>query len=236
MEKLNILFEDNHLIVVLKPQNMPTQEDSSGDPDLLNAIKSYVKEKYDKPGDAFIGLVHRLDRPTGGVMVFARTSKAAARLAEQMKEGNFEKRYLAVVGGRPKDTQSRLINYLYKDEKSNTVKVVPASVEGAKKAELIYKTLDSDNKLSLVDIRLITGRAHQARVQMSYIGCPIFGDSKYGDKLGPGNNLALWAYELRFIHPTTKTPMTFIAYPPEDKVPWKYFESQRYINPAKPHN
>ncbi|MDR0425861.1 MAG: RluA family pseudouridine synthase [Clostridiales bacterium] len=236
MEKpeLTILYEDNHLIVVLKPQNMPSQGDSTGDLDLLTAVKDYIKQKYDKQGDAFVGLVHRLDRPTGGVMVFARTSKAAARLAQQMPTGEFEKRYLAVIGGKPKDNQARLTNYLMKDEKTNTVKVVPATVEGAKKAELVYRVLDSGLKMSLVDIRLITGRSHQARVQMSYINTPIFGDVKYGDKLSKGQNLALWAYELKFYHPTTKVLMTFKAFPPVDKTPWKFFEIERFISVARP--
>ncbi len=233
--KLTILYEDNHLLVVLKPQNVPTQADSTGDKDLLTMVKEYIKETYDKPGEAFAGLVHRLDRPTGGVMVFAKTSKAAARLAEQMKEGKFEKRYLAVVLGIPRDRQARLTNYLLKDTAKNTVTVVPTLREGAKKAELDYKTLESTPQISLVDIKLLTGRSHQARVQMQHIGHPIFGDARYGgDKLAKGHNLALWAYELRFYHPTTKTPMVFVAYPPEDKTPWKYFNSSRYVGVIAP--
>ena len=129
--KLTVLYEDNQVIVVVKPQNVPTQADSSGDVDLLTMVKQYVKEKYDKPGEAFIGLVHRLDRPTGGVMVFARNSKSAARLQEQMKSGLFEKKYLAVTVGVPRDRQGRLSQYLFKDAETNTVKVVPAAVEGA---------------------------------------------------------------------------------------------------------
>ena len=145
---LTVLYEDNQIIVVVKPQNVPTQADSSGDKDLLTMIKEYVKEKYAKPGEVYIGLVHRLDRPTGGVMVFARTSKAAARLQEQMKTGLFEKKYLAVTVGVPRDRQGRLSQYLVKDEKNNMVRVVPAAVEGAKKAELEYKVLE----LSLIHI------------------------------------------------------------------------------------
>ena len=129
---LTVLYEDNQIIVVVKPQNVPVQADSSGDDDLLSAVKRYIKEKYSKPGEAYIGLVHRLDRPTGGVMVFARTSKAAARLQEQMKNGLFEKKYLAVTVGTPRDRQGRLSQYLVKDEKNNMVRVVPTALEGAK--------------------------------------------------------------------------------------------------------
>ena len=232
---LTILYEDNHLIVVLKPQNVPTQGDSTGDKDLLSMVKDYIKETYDKKGEAFAGLVHRLDRPTGGVMVFAKTSKAAARLSQQIKDGNFEKRYLAVVVGTPRDRQARLSDYLFKDEKNNTVKVVPAAIEGAKKAELVYKVLETTPRLSLVDIKLLTGRSHQARVQMQHRGTPIFGDVRYGgDTLAKGHNLALWAYELRFYHPVSKLPMVFVAYPPLDKTPWKFFEIERHVNVVAP--
>lgn len=234
-QKLTVLYEDNHVIVVLKPQNVPTQADSTGDKDLLTMLKEYLKVTHEKSGEAFCGLVHRLDRPTGGVMVFAKTSKAASRLAEQMKEGNFEKRYLAVVVGTPRDRQARLTDYLLKDEKNNTVTVVPAPIEGAKRAELIYKVLETSPKLSLVDIKLLTGRSHQARVQLQHIGTPIFGDARYGgDKLAKGHNLALWAYELRFYHPTTKMPMVFVAYPPMEKTPWKFFEIERYVSVVAP--
>ena len=232
---LTVLYEDNQIIVVVKPQNVPTQADSSGDKDLLTMIKEYVKEKYDKPGEVYIGLVHRLDRPTGGVMVFARTSKAAARLQEQMKTGLFEKKYLAVTVGVPRDRQGRLSQYLVKDEKNNMVRVVPAVAEGAKKAELEYKVLEIAGSVALVDIRLITGRSHQARVQMQSLGTPIFGDAKYGgDKLAKGHNLALWAYELRFYHPVNKNPFVFKVFPPTDEVPWNVFPVESHIKVARP--
>ena len=233
--ELQVLYEDNHLVVVLKPQNVLSQGDASGDESVLEMVKSYIKEKYQKEGDAFVGLVHRLDRPTGGVMVFARTTKCASRLAEQIKDGRFEKKYLAVVVGTPRDKQARLSNYLLKDEKTNTVKVVPAAYDGAKKAELSYKVLESTPKVSLVDIKLLTGRPHQARVQMKHIGTPIFGDVRYGgDSLAKGHNLALWAYDLRFYHPTTETPMVFVAYPPLDKTPWDRFSVERHVKVVRP--
>lgn len=233
--ELTVLYEDNHLLVVLKPQNMPTQGDESGDNDLLSLVKKYVKEKYDKPGEAFVGLVHRLDRPTGGVMVFAKTSKAASRLSEQLRDGSLEKRYLAVVVGVPRDRQARLTNYLKKDEKNNIVTVVPAAIEGAKRAELAYKVVELEPRLSLVDIKLFTGRSHQIRVQMQHIGTPVFGDVKYGGTaLAKGHNLALWAYELRLYHPVTKQPMVFVAYPPQEKTPWNLFNIERHVSVVAP--
>lgn len=236
MEKnLTVLYEDNQIIVVVKPQNVPVQADSSGDDDLLSAVKRYIKEKYSKPGEAYIGLVHRLDRPTGGVMVFARTSKAAARLQEQMKNGLFEKKYLAVTVGTPRDRQGRLSQYLVKDEKNNMVRVVPTALEGAKKAELEYKVLEIVGPVSLVDIKLITGRSHQARVQMQSMGTPIFGDARYGgDTLAKGHNLALWAYELRFYHPVNKNPFVFKVFPPLDETPWNVFPVESHINVSRP--
>ncbi len=234
-EELVVLYEDNHIIVVVKPQNMPTQGDSSKDRDLLTAIKEYIKVKYDKPGEAYVGLIHRLDRPTGGVMVFAKTSKAAARLTEQMKEGEFEKKYLAVTVGTPRDRRARLTNYLVKDEVNNIVKIAPAMIEGAKKAVLDYNTLETAGQISLIDVKLITGRSHQARVQLMGMGCPIYGDAKYGgDSLKKGANLALFAYSLRFLHPTTKQIMAFKVFPPVEKSPWKFFQVAKHINVVKP--
>ncbi|MBR2967699.1 MAG: RluA family pseudouridine synthase [Clostridia bacterium] len=234
MEDLIVLHEDNHVIVVVKPQNMPTQADSSGDLDLLSAVKEYIKVKYEKPGEAYVGLVHRLDRPTGGIMVFAKTSKAAARLCEQITTGEFEKKYLAVTVGRPRDKRGRLQNYLVKDEANNMVKIAPALIEGAKKAVLDYNVLETNDLLSLIDIKLITGRSHQARVQMKGQGCPIFGDARYGgDTLAKGHKLALWAYSLRFVHPVTKQIMVFKAFPPEI-APWKFFAVEKHINVVKP--
>ena len=230
MIQLNVLFEDNHLIVVEKPQNVPSQEDESKDPDLLNMVKNYIKEKYNKPGNVFVGLVHRLDRPTGGVMVFAKTSKAASRLCEQIKNGSFEKKYFAVVNLKPKDSNARLVHFLKKDNKTNIVTQVPQSEEGAKRCELIYKTLETNSEISLCDIKILTGRSHQIRVQMAAIGNPLFGDAKYnGDKLGKGFNLALWAVQLKFEHPVTHQIMSFISYPPEDSIPWKFFNISKYL-------
>ena len=224
MEELNVVYEDNHIIVVVKPQNVPTQEDESKDKDLLTMVKEYIKVKENKPGNVYVGLVHRLDRPTGGIMVFAKTSKSASRLTQEMHTGDFKKRYLAVVVGKPREKRAKLVNYLLKNARTNTVQVVPELSTNAKRAELDYVVLDDNEKVSLVEVNLATGRSHQIRVQLKNIGCPIYGDVKYGgDKLAKGHNLALWAYELKFVHPTTKENMTFKCYPPEDITPWNVF-------------
>lgn len=228
---LDILYEDNHLLVVVKPQNIPTQADESGDKDMLTIIKEYIKEKYNKPGNVYAGLVHRLDRPTGGVMVFAKTSKAAERLCESIKNGDFEKKYFCVTCGVPKQKNATLTHYLKKNEKTNKVAIVPMLTEGAKKAELQYSVLEDKNGFALVKVTLITGRSHQIRVQMAETGTPLFGDSKYGtDKRTFKHPLALWATELRFSHPITQERLAFIAYPPENISPWKAFELGRYLN------
>ncbi len=230
MEELIVLYEDNHVIVVVKPQNVPSQEDASGDEDMLNKVKKYIKEKYNKEGEAFVGLVHRLDRPTGGIMVFAKTSKAAARLSEQIKNNQMNKTYYAVTSQIPQLKQNNLVNYLKKDEKNNIVKIVPQSEQGAKKAELSYKVLQTNGELALLEVKLITGRGHQIRVQLAGINCPLFGDNKYGkEKNKKSSNLGLWAGRLEFIHPTTKQKMTFACPPDCDKEPWNKFYLDKYF-------
>lgn len=224
-----IIYEDNHILVVVKPQNIPSQEDSSGDKDMLSMLKEYIKIRDNKPSNVYLGLVHRLDRPTGGVMVFAKTSKSASRLSEQMKNGGFEKRYVAVLNGEPKEKRGKLIHHLKKDEYNNIVSIVPSLTTGAKRAELDYKVLDVKNNLSLITILLYTGRGHQIRVQMGAINCPVFGDQKYG-KEQDKNNLALWAYNLKFEHPTTKEKMNFIVMPPKDEYPFSEFDVERFLD------
>ncbi len=230
MEDVPILYEDNQILVVVKPQNIPTQGDLSGDLDLLTLLKSYIKEKYNKPGEVYLGLVHRLDRPTGGVMVFARNSKSAARLSQAIVTGETEKKYLTVLNGCPKDPRGILVNWLKKNSLTNNVYVSTSATEGAKRAELEYKVLEDLQAISLVKVRLETGRSHQIRVQFAAINNPVFGDVRYGgDKLAKGHNLALWAYELSFIHPTTKERMVFECYPPEIE-PWTRFDMNKYLD------
>ena len=220
-----IIYEDNHIIVVIKPHNISVQEDESKDKDLLTMLKEYLVEKYNKPGKAYLGLVHRLDRPTGGVMVFAKTSKAASRLSKQLKDKQLKKHYLCVVNGKPQLASNRLVTYLKKDEKTNTVKIAPKLEEGSKEAILEYEIVEANNLFSLIDVNLITGRSHQIRVQMSsQLNCPIYGDFKYGDKDHAGN-LALWAYDLTFTHPTTKENMRFRVAPDYKNPAFKLFET-----------
>ena len=225
----DILHEDNHILVAVKPQNLPTQADSSGDADFLSLLKDYLKQKYDKPGNVFLGLVHRLDRPTGGVMVFAKTSKAAERLCQAIREGDFEKEYLAVTVGCPTEPKAQLTHYLKKNPLTNVVSVVPSATEGAKRADLVYEVLETKGRVSLLKVRLLSGRSHQIRVQMAHIGCPVFGDVKYKGDIARGYPLALWAEKLAFTHPVTKERMVFLAYPPEEKEPWKRFELSNHI-------
>ena len=235
MMDFNILYEDNHILVVVKPHNISVQEDSSKDPDMLTLLKEYLKEKYNKPGNVYLGLVHRLDRPTGGVMVFAKTSKAASRLSEQMRDGEIEKIYLTVVVGNVREKIGHLTHYLKKDEKNNVVRVVPQLETGSKKAELMYSVLDEiKDKISLLKVQLGTGRSHQIRVQLSTIGNPVFGDVKYGgDSLAKGWTLALWAYSLKFAHPVTKQTMHFISFPNCEDTPWKFFNLEKFIDIKK---
>ncbi len=210
MQNLKVIFEDNHIIVVEKTPNIPSQSDKTGDVDMLTIVKHYIKEKYNKPGNVYLGLVHRLDRPVGGIMIFAKTSKAAGRLSEQVREKVFKKRYLAVVDGKIDNPKGALENYLYKDERNNMSKVVNKDKKNAKLAKLDYEviTYNEVKNLSLVKVNLHTGRHHQIRVQLSHFGHSIFGDQKYGTR-GQGKQIALWAYELTIKHPITKEEIRF---------------------------
>ena len=214
MQNLDILYEDNHVIVVKKEPNIPSQADKTEDIDMLTIIKEYLKEKYNKPGNVYLGLVHRLDRPVGGVMVFAKTSKAASRLSNQVREKIFKKKYLAVVDGKFETSNGILEDYLYKDERNNISKVVNKDKKNSKIAKLEYEllTFNQVNDLSLVKINLYTGRHHQIRVQLAHAGHSIFGDQKYGTR-GKGKQIALWAYELTIQHPITKQKLTFKCLP-----------------------
>lgn len=230
MEKLTVLYEDNQVVVVIKPQNVPTMSDASGDVDMLSMVKNYVKEKYNKEGEAFIGLVHRLDRPTGGIMVFARNSKSAKRLSAQFQTHEVEKTYYAITNGVVKIKNQTLVNYLKKNEKENIVQIVPMSEEGAKKAELVYNLLEDNGKNSLLEVKIKTGRSHQIRLQLANIGYPLVGDVKYGKEKGTTQKLGLWAGKLVFNHPTTKERMVFMACPDISKTPWNQFNIEKYLS------
>ena len=201
---INIIYEDNHLLVVEKPINIIVQEDNTKDKDLLTILKEYIKEKYNKPGNVYLGLVHGLDRPVGGIMVFAKTSKAAGRLSEQIRNKTFKKTYNAVVIGNINQS-GKLEDYLLKDEKKNIVKVD----KNGKLAILYYKKLNYKDNMSLVEINLETGRSHQIRVQMSNYGYPLFGDQKYNKKASVGEQIALFAKKIEFIHPITREKLVF---------------------------
>ena len=211
---MNVIYEDNHIIVVEKEPNVPSQADKTGDLDLLTMVKNYIKEKYKKPGDVYIGLIHRLDRPVGGVMVFARTSKAAARLSEQVRNKTFKKTYIAVVDGKIEEKAGVLEDYLYKDERNNISKVVNKEKKNSKVAKLEYEVVSYDEKrdLTTVKIKLYTGRHHQIRVQFANFGHSLFGDQKYGIR-GKGKQIRLWASELELVHPVKKEKMNFKSVP-----------------------
>lgn len=203
MIKLNILYEDNHIIVVFKPAGILSQADKTGDDDMLTLIKKYIKEKYNKPGNVYLGLVHRLDRQVSGIMVFAKTSKAASRLSEEIRNNKMHKKYRAIIHGYLDKKEGTLINRI---EKLDNKKVLIDTPSG-KEAILNYKVIKEKNNLSLVDIDLVTGRYHQIRIQFASINHSLLGDYLY-NKMDT-NNLALVSYSLSFIHPTTKEKMNF---------------------------
>ena len=221
---MKVIYEDNHIIVVEKMVNIPSQADKTEDVDMLSIIKSYLKEKYNKPGNVYLGLVHRLDRPVGGVMVFAKTSKAASRLSEQVRNKTFKKEYLVICNGKMEKNQDTLVDYLWKDEKKNTSYVVKSTKKNAKQAILDYEVLkyDETQNLSVLRINLHTGRHHQIRVQLSSRMHAIYGDNKYHGR-GAGTGICLWAYKLTIEHPITKQEMTFVDYPGK-KGMWRLME------------
>lgn len=221
---MKVIYQDNHIIVVEKPFNVPTQEDDSKDMDMLRMVKEYIRVKYNKPGEAYIGLVHRLDRVAGGLMVFARTSKAASRLSEQIRNRTFKKEYMAVVEGNLKSDASTWTDYLLKDNNTNTVSVVKKDQEGAKEARLSYLLVERHDYLNLVKVDLHTGRPHQIRVQFASRNNPIWGDGKYGSLYKSKKGIALWSSKITLEHPTKKEIMTFELDPPTQE-PWDQFRT-----------
>jgi len=223
---LAILHEDNHTIVINKRPSDIVQGDKTGDETLPDKIKTYLKEKYDKPGNVFCGVVHRLDRPTSGAVVFARTSKALERLNKQFREKETNKIYWAIVESKPPKNKDRLVHWLKKNEKQNKSYVVNQDGKDVKKAVLNYKLLCSSDKYHLLEVTLETGRHHQIRAQLSHIGCVIKGDLIYGAKRSnTDNSIHLHARQLSFVHPTTKEVITVIA-PVTDDVLWQWFQQK----------
>lgn len=221
--RINILYEDNHLLVVEKPINVLSQSDNTKDKDLLTLVKEYVKEKYHKPGNVYIGLVHRLDRPVGGVMVFAKTSKAAARLSKEIAEHKMKKYYLAIVNGIIKENKGTYHDKIKKLSNGNSI-----VCEDGKDAILDYEVLKRNQKSNktLVKISLKTGRHHQIRVQFANKNHPLCGDQRYGKE--DKTQIALYAYRLEFLHPTTKEPLTFQILPPKIEH-WTEFTVSKYV-------
>ena len=215
---INVIYEDNHVLVVEKPINIPVQEDSSKDLDFLTLLKDFIKKRDNKPGNVYLGLIHRLDRPVGGIMVFAKTSKCASRLSEQVRNRTFKKSYYAIVEGKV-ESKSTLVDKLLKDTKNNIVKVD----ESGKESILDYELVEYKENLSLVKINLKTGRSHQIRVQFSSRIHPLYGDQKYNRNALVGQQIALFSNSISFNHPITKESLTFEIDLPNRK-PWNIFK------------
>lgn len=233
---LQILFEDNHIIVVVKPPGVPSQEDETGDADMLTLLKEDIKQRYNKPGNVFLGLVHRLDRPVGGVMIFAKTSKAASRLSDAVRTHKFGKTYICVVQGTPQAAEAELLHYIRKDAKKNQVAVFEQPAAEAKDAKLSYRVIASSQGHSLVAILLHTGRPHQIRAQMAFIGHPLVGDVKYGRSSGKPQthaSIALWSTSITVPHPISKQDMLFTSMPDDKMAPWSHFTEQQLQRAAR---
>jgi 23S rRNA pseudouridine1911/1915/1917 synthase len=226
--KLPILYEDNHLLAVVKPPGILSQADDTGEPDMVTLLKEDLKERYAKPGNVYVGLVHRLDRPVGGAMLFAKTSKAASRLSDAVRSRSFEKIYVAVVHGSPAAPSGRLRHYLRKDASRNVVTVHNSPTLEAKEALLDYAVVAKRQGCSLIAVRLLTGRPHQIRAQMAAIGCPLLQDRKYGAPAEDGEqDIALWSAIIGVAHPVTKEWMTFRCVPPRTE-PWTRFDESYF--------
>ena len=222
---MDVLYEDNHLIIVNKVPSEIVQGDKTGDKPLSESIKEYLKEKYHKPGNVFCGVTHRLDRPTSGVVVFAKTSKALSRLNEMFRNGEVDKTYWAVVKNRPPKDEDTLIHYLIKNEKTNKSTAYDSEKPNTKKAILHYKLRAASQKYFLLEVDLETGRHHQIRCQLAKIGCPIKGDLKYGaERSNPDGSISLHARTISFVHPVSKQQIHVVAPVPNDTL-WKALES-----------
>lgn len=218
-DNLDVLYEDNHIIVVNKRVGDIVQGDKTGDKPLSDVVKEYLKEKYNKPGNVYLGVVHRLDRPTTGIVLFARTSKALPRLNDLFKNRETQKTYWAVVKNKPKEETDTLVHYLKRNEKSNTSRAHIKEVPNSKKASLDYKIIKALNNYYVLEVNLHTGRHHQIRSQLSAIGSPIKGDLKYGfDRSNPDGGIHLHARKLEFIHPVTKEHLVITAPVPNDTI------------------
>jgi 23S rRNA pseudouridine1911/1915/1917 synthase len=222
---IEVLFEDNHLVAVYKKPSDLSQSDKTGDASIDSEVKKYIAEKYNKPGDVFLGVVHRLDRPVGGVMLFARTSKALKRMNEVFRTREVRKTYLALVNERPPEDEAVLTHYLKKNEKQNKTYVYDNEVNGSKKASLSYRLAGRSDRYFLLEIELHSGRHHQIRAQLAKIGCPVKGDLKYGyPRSNEDGSICLFARRLEFIHPVKKEKVSITAHFPEGDI-WKLFRN-----------
>lgn len=220
---MEVLYEDNHIIAVNKKPSDIVQGDKTGDTPLSDFVKQYIKQKYNKPGEVFVGTVHRIDRPVSGIVLFAKTSKALARLNQMFQSKEIQKIYWAVVKNKPALTEGKLVHYLIKNEAKNMSRAFDKETSGALRSELDYKLIAGSDKYHLLEIKPHTGRHHQIRVQLSKMGCPIKGDLKYGfDRSNKDASIHLHARKVEFIHPVKKEPVTIVASPP-DEVLWNTF-------------
>lgn len=220
---MDVVYEDNHIIIVNKHPGEIVQGDKTGDVPLVETVRQFLKEKYDKPGNVFCGVVHRLDRPVWGLVIFAKTSKALSRLNEMLRKGEIKKTYWAITRNMPEKPEARLVNFITTIERSNKSFVWDSMRPGAKEAALSYRMLGSSDRYHLLEVNLETGRKHQIRVQLSSIGCPIRGDLKYGDKRSnPDGSISLQAHKIEFIHPVNHRPIVVTAPLPDDPL-WQAF-------------
>lgn len=223
--ELEILYEDNHLIAINKPAGILSQGDKTGDKVLADYVKEYIVQKYNKPGEAFLGVIHRLDRPVSGIVLLAKTSKALSRMNEQFKTREVQKTYWAIVEQKPEKTQATLVHWLKKNEEKNKSQAFVKEINGSLRSELVYEYKASSERYHLLEVKPHTGRHHQIRVQLSTIGCVIKGDLKYGAKRSNSDgSISLHARQLEFIHPVKKEPVVITAPVPDDSL-WQFFES-----------
>ena len=220
---MDVIYEDNHIIIVNKQPGEIVQGDKTGDEPLVETVRNYIKEKYSKPGNVFCGVVHRLDRPVWGLVVFAKTSKALSRLNEMFRDGKVKKTYRAIVRNKPEQPEARLVHFIKSIERNNKSYAYTMPKDGAKEAALSYRLIGSSDRYHLLEINLETGRKHQIRVQLSSIGCPIRGDLKYGDKRSnPDGSISLQAFRIEFEHPVSHKHIRIEAPLPDDKL-WQAF-------------
>ena len=228
MKPLSVLYEDNHLIIINKPSKALVQGDKTGDAPISDDVKQYIKDKYNKPGDVFLGVIHRLDRPVSGIVIFARTSKALTRMNEMFKDKEIQKTYWAVVQNPPKETSGTITTYTIKDSLLLKAKVYSKEVPKSKICVLDYKVIQESDRYYLLEVIPHTGRYHQIRSQLSYIGSPIKGDIKYGyPRTNPNGSIQLHARRIEFIHPVSKEKITVTAPVPKDDVLWQSFETAK---------